>query len=129
MLEHWPKGLQIGLPFDGILFSAFEPIQGHKVQHLLVTCGRLKSSFICDLGEMLNTPNELCPALVSGLTVQPCSELRCSAAGFLHFCPFWLCVCNKYILKTLLLQNCATPKKVCKKTSETSAGQSLLGGI
>jgi len=28
------------------------------------------------------TPNELCPVLVSGLTVQPCEELRCSAAGF-----------------------------------------------
>jgi hypothetical protein len=29
--------------FDGILFSAFGPTtQGHKVQHSLVTCGRLK---------------------------------------------------------------------------------------
>jgi hypothetical protein len=27
------------------------------------------------------------------------------------------------------LQNCARLKKVCKKTSETSAGQSLLGGV
>jgi hypothetical protein len=33
--------------FDGILFSAFEPIQGQKVQHLLVTWGRLKSFFLC----------------------------------------------------------------------------------
>jgi hypothetical protein len=33
--------------FDGILFSAFEPIQGHNVQHLLGTWGRLKSSFLC----------------------------------------------------------------------------------
>jgi hypothetical protein len=32
---------------DGIVFSAFEPIQGHNVQHLLVTWGRLKSSFLC----------------------------------------------------------------------------------
>jgi hypothetical protein len=39
-------------------------------------------------GEALNTPNELCPALVSSLTVQHCGELRCSAAGFLIFCPF-----------------------------------------
>jgi len=29
--------------FDGVLFSALGPIQGHKVQHLLVTWGRLKS--------------------------------------------------------------------------------------
>jgi hypothetical protein len=35
----------------------------------------------------------------------------------------------KNIKKTLLLQNCATLEKVCKKTSETSTGQSLLGGI
>jgi hypothetical protein len=27
-------------------------------------------------------PNELCPALVSGLTVQPCGELRCSGTWF-----------------------------------------------
>ncbi len=40
-------------------------------------------------------PNELCPALLSGLTVQPCGELRCCAAGFFNFCPFWLCVFNK----------------------------------
>jgi hypothetical protein len=32
--------------FDGILFSALGPIQGHKVQHLLVTWGRLKRSFL-----------------------------------------------------------------------------------
>jgi hypothetical protein len=37
----------IWLPkFDGILFSALGPIQGHKVQHLLVTWGRLKRSFL-----------------------------------------------------------------------------------
>jgi hypothetical protein len=48
MLEHWPQRLQIGcLPkFEGILFSALGPIQGHKVQHLLVTWGRLKSFFL-----------------------------------------------------------------------------------
>jgi hypothetical protein len=27
------------------------------------------------------------------------------------------------------LQNCARPKKVCKKRSETSVGQSLLGSV
>jgi hypothetical protein len=33
-----PQGLQIGLPkLGGILFSALGPIQGHKVQHLLVS--------------------------------------------------------------------------------------------
>jgi hypothetical protein len=32
--------------FDGIPFSALGPIQGHKVQHLLVTWGRLKKSFL-----------------------------------------------------------------------------------
>ncbi len=30
-------------------------------------------------------PNELCPALVSGLTVQPCGELRCSGTRFDFF--------------------------------------------
>jgi hypothetical protein len=33
---------------------------------------------------------------VSGLTVQPYGELRCSGAGFLKFW-LWLCVCNKII--------------------------------
>jgi hypothetical protein len=32
--------------FDGVLFSAVGPIQGHKVQHLLVTWGRLKCFLI-----------------------------------------------------------------------------------
>jgi hypothetical protein len=40
--------------------------------------------------------NELCPALVSGLTVQPCGELRCSAAGFLIIPLFdFVCVWNQ----------------------------------
>jgi hypothetical protein len=46
MLEHWPQELQIGFPnLDGILFSAFGPIQGHKARQLLVTWGRLKRFF------------------------------------------------------------------------------------
>jgi hypothetical protein len=56
MLEHWcqiinkcwnigPKGCNWTPKFDGILFTALGPIQGHNVQHLLVTCGRLKSLF------------------------------------------------------------------------------------
>jgi len=37
MLKHWPHRLQIGLPnLMGILFTALGPIQGHKVQHLIV---------------------------------------------------------------------------------------------
>ncbi len=40
-VTNWPP------KFDGILLSALGPIQGHKVQHLLVTWGRLKSSFLC----------------------------------------------------------------------------------
>ncbi len=32
--------------FDDILFSALGPIQGHQVQHLLVTWGRLKRVFL-----------------------------------------------------------------------------------
>jgi hypothetical protein len=40
-VANWPP------KFDGILFSALGPIQGHKVQHLLVTWGRLRSSFLC----------------------------------------------------------------------------------
>jgi hypothetical protein len=36
-MEHWPQGVANWTPkFDGILFSALGPIQGHKVQHLLV---------------------------------------------------------------------------------------------
>jgi len=35
--------------FDGILFSALGPIQGHNVQHLLATWGRLKSFSISTL--------------------------------------------------------------------------------
>jgi len=36
--------------------------------------------------EALNTnPNEFRPALISGPTMQPCGQLRCSAAGFKFF--------------------------------------------
>jgi len=31
--------------FDGILFSTFEPIQGHNVQHLLGTWGQIEKFF------------------------------------------------------------------------------------
>jgi hypothetical protein len=43
MLEHWPQGLQIGFPnpMVSFSFSALGPIQGHKVQHLLIAWGRL----------------------------------------------------------------------------------------
>jgi len=47
MLEHWPQGLQIG--FQNLMvsfFPALGPIQGHKVQHLLVTWGGLKRLFL-----------------------------------------------------------------------------------
>jgi len=48
MLEHWCQGLQIGFPNLMVsIFSALGPIQGHKVLHLLVTWGRLKSFFFC----------------------------------------------------------------------------------
>jgi hypothetical protein len=37
MLEHWPQGLQIGLPNLMVsFFFALQPIQVHNVQHLLV---------------------------------------------------------------------------------------------
>jgi hypothetical protein len=39
MLADWPP------KFDGMLFSALGPIQGHNVQHLLESWGRLKSFF------------------------------------------------------------------------------------
>jgi len=46
MLEHWPQGLQIGFPSSMVLFfSALGPIDSHKIQHLLVTWGRLKKFF------------------------------------------------------------------------------------
>jgi hypothetical protein len=42
----WPQGLQIGFPnFMVLIFSPLGPIQGHKVEHLLVTWGRLKFLF------------------------------------------------------------------------------------
>jgi len=31
--------------FDGILFSALGPIQGHKVQHILVTWGQIENIY------------------------------------------------------------------------------------
>jgi len=43
MLEHWPRGLQIGFPNLMVsFFSALGPIQGHKVPHLLVTRGQIE---------------------------------------------------------------------------------------
>jgi hypothetical protein len=47
MLEHWPQELQILLrKFNVILFfPALGPIQGHKVQHLLVTWGHIEKIF------------------------------------------------------------------------------------
>jgi hypothetical protein len=38
-VANWPPKL------EGILFPALGPIQGHKVQHLFVTVGRLKRFF------------------------------------------------------------------------------------
>jgi hypothetical protein len=38
-VANWPP------KFHGILFPALGPIEGHKVQHLLVTLGRLKRFF------------------------------------------------------------------------------------
>jgi hypothetical protein len=38
-VANWPP------KFDGILFSALEPIQGHKVQHFISTWRRLKRFF------------------------------------------------------------------------------------
>jgi hypothetical protein len=48
MLKHWPQGLQIGLPNSMVsFFHPLGPIQGHhKVQHLLLTWGRLKRFFL-----------------------------------------------------------------------------------
>jgi len=41
----WPQGLQNGFPNFMVLVFSPGPIQGHKVQHLLVTSGRLKIIF------------------------------------------------------------------------------------
>jgi hypothetical protein len=38
-VANWPP------KFDGILFSALGPIQGHKVQHVLVTLGQIEKIF------------------------------------------------------------------------------------
>jgi hypothetical protein len=45
MLEHWPQGLQIGLP--NLMVSYFQPWGQYNVQHLLVIWGRLKFLFLC----------------------------------------------------------------------------------
>jgi hypothetical protein len=46
MVTHWPPRVANWPPkFDGIYFPALGPIQGHKVEHLLVTLGRLKRIF------------------------------------------------------------------------------------
>jgi len=43
---YWAPRVANWLPrFDGIVFSPLGPIQGHRVQHLLVTRGRLKMFF------------------------------------------------------------------------------------
>jgi len=39
-VANWPP------KFDGILFPHLGPMQAHKVQHLLVTWGRLKRFFL-----------------------------------------------------------------------------------
>jgi hypothetical protein len=47
MLEHWPQGLQIGLSnlMVSFFFSALGPIQGHKVQHLLILGAEIEKFF------------------------------------------------------------------------------------
>jgi hypothetical protein len=45
-MQHWPPRVANSPPrLDGIYFPALGPKQGHKVQHLLVTLGRLKRIF------------------------------------------------------------------------------------
>ncbi len=49
--QSWPQVFSALTPsvkgaLDGILFSDLGPIQGHKVQHLLVSSGRLKIFFL-----------------------------------------------------------------------------------
>ncbi len=58
-LADWPP------KFDGILFSALGPIQGHNVQHLIVTWGRLKSFFSISA----LTPGLKSPGLISTLAL------------------------------------------------------------
>jgi hypothetical protein len=64
MLEHWAPHPKVAnwLPkFHSIFFSVLGPIQGHKVEHLLVTWGRLKRLFSisaltpCPLGPISST--------------------------------------------------------------------------
>jgi len=49
MSKYWPQGLQIGFPnylmVSSFFFQPRGPIQCHKVEHLLVTWGRLKIFF------------------------------------------------------------------------------------
>jgi hypothetical protein len=49
-LQIGPKGCKLASlnpkPFDGILFSALGPLQGHKVQRFISTWGILKSFFL-----------------------------------------------------------------------------------
>jgi hypothetical protein len=89
-VANWPP------KFDGIPFSVLGPIQGHKVQHLLVSWGKLKSSFLCrPWRDAKDTKRALS---VAGFTPDSAAlqGTACSAAGFLNLSPFLLSLCNKY---------------------------------
>jgi len=50
---------------------------------------KINTSDLPVMGGAQKTPNEPSPALIMGLTVQPCGELRCSVvAGFFKNFPF-----------------------------------------
>jgi hypothetical protein len=57
---------------------------------------------------------------VSGLTVQPCGELRFSSAGFLKFSLFEFVVCNKL--------SCSVPDSMPVVSATFPAGE-VIGSI
>jgi hypothetical protein len=62
--------------FDGIVFSPLGPILGHKVQHLIVTWGRLKMFFSISV----LTPSVKPLGLISTLAPIGMLDLSCTLA-------------------------------------------------
>jgi len=89
---HWPP------KFAGILFSALGQIQGHIVQHLLVTWGRLKSCFLCRPWRDAKYPKPALSDTGFGPDSAPLHGTALFCCRVLKFFPF-LTLCMQKILK------------------------------
>jgi len=98
-VANWPP------KFDGILLSTLGPIQGDKVQHLLVTWGRLECFFSFNLDALCkvlgadfnsytnrNTGFRLNMALASNMPTPPCNNCDIISQFFL----FWIMSSQEY---------------------------------